>query len=115
MGERMTESEDKVVTIVLNIEPFCSEISRALRGQGSFTYYRNRPHQKPFYVVCLNRKERRYGIEFNGKVLKEFCIPETFFQVMDDIENGKILQSDTAPNLRIKFTKSYEVYQTLPK
>ena len=34
---------------------------------------------------------------------------------MDDIENGKILKSDTAPRLRIKFTKSYEAYQDPPK
>ena len=45
------------------------------------------------YVVCLNREERRYGIAFGGEVIKEYCIPETFFQVMDDIENGKVTVS----------------------
>lgn len=75
-----------------------------LRAQGGCATY------SP-YVVCLNKKERRYGIAFNNKKIKDFDIPEAFFQVMDDIENGKILQSDSDPNLRIKYVKSYEAYK----
>ena len=81
MNERMTESEEKVVRSVLK-----TELSRAglLRAQGGCATC------SP-YVVCINKEERRYGIAFNGKVVKEYHIPETFFQVMDDVENGKIL------------------------
>ncbi len=101
MSERMSESEEKIVRSVLKIELFCAGILRAQTGCATLSPY----------VVCLNREERRYGIAFGGKVIKEYCIPETFFQVMDDIENGRILQSDSDPNLRIKCVKSYEAYK----
>ena len=102
MNERMTESEEKVVRSVLKTELFSAEILRAQGGCATYSPY----------VVCLNKEERRYSIAFNGKVVKEYCIPETFFQVMDDIENGKILQSDADPNLKIEYVKSYEAYKS---
>ena len=80
MGERMTESEEKIVRYVLKTELHCAGLLRAEAGCATLSPY----------VVCLNREERRYGIAFNGKVIKEYCIPESFFQVMDDIENGKV-------------------------
>lgn len=102
MGERMTESEEKIVRSVLKTELFLAEMLRAQGGCATYSPY----------VVCLNKKERRYGIAFGGKVIKEYCIPETFFQVMEDIENGNILQSDADPNLRIEYRKSYEAYKS---
>ena len=80
MGERMTESEEKIVRNVLKTELHCAGLLRAEAGCATLSPY----------VVCLNSEERRYGIAFGGKVIKEYCIPETFFQVMDDIENGKV-------------------------
>lgn len=47
-----------------------------------------------------------------GDCTSEGCVPEAFVKVMDDIENGKILQSDADPNLRIEYIKSYEAYKS---
>ena len=102
MNERMTESEEKIVRSVLKTELFWAGMLSAQGGCATLSPY----------VVCLNKKERRYGIAFNGKIIKDFVIPEAFFQVMDDIENGNIFQSDADPNLRIKYVKSYEAYKS---
>ena len=64
MGEKKSESEEKIVRNVLKTELFCAGLLRVQTGCATLSPY----------VVCLNREERRYGIEFNGKVLKEFCI-----------------------------------------
>lgn len=103
MGERMTESEEKIVRNVLKTELFCAGLLRAQAGCATLSPY----------VVCLNREERRYGIAFGDKVIKEYCIPETFFQVMEDIENGKMLPQEMEQ--QIQFAKSYEAFQESQK
>lgn len=109
MNGRITESERKVVMIVLNTKLFYPEI---LSPKDYSRYYWRQHHSDYFNLVCLNRKKRRYGFAYNGKVVDDFSIPETFFQVMDDIENGKILQSDVDPNLRFEYIKSYGAYKS---
>lgn len=86
MGERLSESKEKVVMSVLNTKPF-AEVLRPeeLRAGGWFGNNWNLSYLKSFDLVCLNREKRRYGIAF---VVKEFDIPAAYFQVMDDMNQA---------------------------
>ncbi len=62
------------------------------------------------HTIAVNEKRRLYDIYIDGKFMKQFQVPEIYFKVMEDVENGSILRNNIEPNLQIKFTKNYEAY-----
>ncbi len=67
----------------------------------SFTYIRTK---------SVDEEKNLYDIYLNGKFIKQFHVPEIYFKVMEDVENGRILQNNIEPSLRIKYTKKYDAY-----
>ena len=107
MNERMTEFEEKIIWRLLGglSLPLILEVQAKLNNPCAFP------------PVKLIRTDMRvdsyivYEMTCCG-CKKSGCVPEAFVKVMDDIENGKILQSDADPNLRIEYIKSYEAYKS---
>ena len=104
MGERITEFEENIVRRFLRWELFNLRGKVCKEQEGSLC------RLPVVEIFRIDRKTRLYGIVC-GNYTEKYYIPEAYFQVMDDIENGRILQTQTDPSLRIKYTKTYEAYE----